>query len=84
MNYEVHIWRTAEKELDKLPAAVQTRITSKILSLESDPRPRLAKKLSGRDEYRLRIGDYRMLYTVDDTLGSVTVVAIGHRREVYR
>ncbi len=84
MNYEVHIRRTAEKELDKLPAAVQTRITSKILSLESDPRPRLAKKLSGRDEYRLRIGDYRMLYTVDDTLGSVTVVAIGHRREVYR
>ena len=60
------------------------RIIRRILSLEDNPRPRGTKKLSGREEYRLRVGDYRVLYTVDDEDGAVLVIAVGHRGEVYR
>ncbi len=69
--------------MDKLPALLHTRITSKIISLEDNPRPRGAKKLSGREEYRLRVGEYRVLYTIDDKGRIVTVFAVGHRREIY-
>ena len=84
MRYEVRIIRTAEKEMDKLPKAIHPHISRRILSLEDNPRPRGAKKLSGREEYRLRVGDYRVLYTIDDKGCVVTVFAVGHRREVYR
>lgn len=84
MKYEVHVVHAAEKDMDKLPMPVHDRISLRILSLEENPRPRGVKKLSGRDEYRLRVGDYRLLYTIDDNQCSVTVFAVGHRREVYR
>ena len=84
MKYKVQIVHAAEKEMDKLPTAIHTRISRRILSLEDNPRPRGVKKLSGREEYRLRIGDYRVLYTVDDKDSIVTIFAVGHRREVYR
>ncbi len=84
MKYEVRIVRTAEKEMDKLPRAIHARISRRILSLEDNPRPRGAKKLGRREEYRLRVGDYRVLYTVDDKDSIVTIFAVGHRREVYR
>jgi len=84
VKYEVRIVPAAERELDKLPAPVHMRISRRILSLEDNPRPRGAKKLSGREEYRLRVGDYRVLYTIDDKGCMVTVFAVGHRREVYR
>ncbi|MEK7282051.1 MAG: type II toxin-antitoxin system RelE/ParE family toxin [Chloroflexota bacterium] len=70
--------------MDKLPPPVHTRISRKILSLENNPRPRGTKKLSGREEYRLRVGDYRVLYTIDDRNTVVIIFAVGHRREVYR
>jgi len=70
--------------MDKLPALIHTRISRGILVLEDNPRPRGTKKLSGREEYRLRVGDYRVLYTIDDKGCVVTVFAVGHRREVYR
>ena len=84
MKYEVRILRPAEKEMDELPGAVHARISGRILLLEDNPRPRGAKKLSGREEYRLRVGDYRVLYTIDDKRHVVTVFAVGHRREVYQ
>lgn len=84
MKYEVRIIRAAEKEMDKFPTAVNARLSQRILSLEDNPRPRGARKLSGREEYRLRVGDYRVLYTIDDKVCLVTVFAVGHRREVYR
>lgn len=84
MKYEVRIIHAAEKEMDRLPRAVHARISRKILSLEDNPRPKGAKKLSGREEYRLRVGDYRVLYTIDDKKCVVTIFAIGHRGEVYR
>jgi len=70
--------------MDKLPTPIHTRISRKILSLENNPRPRGAKKLSGREEYRLRLGEYRILYSINDRDGIITVFAVGHCREVYR
>ena len=84
MKYEVRIVPAAEREMNKLPTPVHTRVSRRILSLEDNPRPRGAKKLSGREEYRLRVGHYRVLYTIDDKKCMVTVFAVGHRREVYR
>lgn len=84
MKYEVRILHAAEKEMDNLLAVTHNRISRRILSLENEPRPRGAKKLGGREEYRLRVGDYRVLYTVDDKDSLVTIFAVGHRREVYR
>jgi len=83
LSYQVHILRSAEKEMERLPATVQARLSQRILSLEENPRPRGVKKLSGREEYRLRVSNYRILYVVDDANRTVTIVAIGHRREVY-
>ena len=83
MSYEVRILRSAEKEMDRLPATIRARLSQRILSLEENPRPRGIKKLSGREEYRLRAGSYRILYVIDDGNHTVTILAIGHRREVY-
>ena len=83
MSYQVRILRSAEKEMDRLPVTVHARLSNRILSLEENPRSRGVKKLSGREEYRLRVGDYRILYVIDHGNYTVTIVAIGHRREVY-
>ncbi len=84
MKYEVRIVLAAEKEMNKLATQVHTRVSRRILSLEDNPRPRGARKLSGREEYRLRVGDYRVIYIIDDQALTVTVFVVGHRREVYR
>ena len=84
MNYTVHLKRSAEKELDDLPDPVRNRIVERLLALEQNPRPRGVKKLKGRaGEYRLRVGDYRILYVVDDAAQVVEIMAIRHRREAY-
>lgn len=84
MAYTVILKRSAEKELDRLPAQVHGRITRKLLELEDNPRPRGVQKLQGQDRHRIRIGDYRVLYIIDDRAQTVEIVAVGHRREVYR
>jgi len=84
VSYEVCIVRSAEKELDRLSDAVYARLIRKIIALEDNPRPYGVRKLSGREEYRLRAGDYRILYIIDDEKRVVTVFAVGHRREAYR
>jgi mRNA interferase RelE/StbE len=83
LSYLVQIVRSAEKEMNRLPSVVHSRISQKILMLEENTRPRGVKKLSGRNEYRLRVGDYRIIYVIDDKNQTVTVIAAGHRREVY-
>jgi len=83
LSYEVRIISSAEKEMNRLPKTVHARLSKKILSLEDNPRPRGVRKLGGREEYRLRVGDYRILYTIDDRNHIVTILAVGHRREVY-
>jgi len=83
-DYIVRIRRSAEKEMDCLPARTFDRISAAILELETNPRPPGCKKLRGVEEYRLRIGPYRVLYTIDDSEKKVCIVSVGHRREVYR
>ncbi len=83
MSYEVRIVPSAEKEMNRLPSTVHARLSKRILSLEDNPRPRSVRKLSGREEYRLRVGDYRILYIIDDRNHTVTIRAVAHRRKVY-
>jgi mRNA interferase RelE/StbE len=75
---------SAEKEIDGLPSQVSARILRAILSLESEPRRRGCKKLQGYNAYRWRVGDYRILYIINDASKTVEIVAVAHRREAYR
>ena len=84
MTYQVLIRSSAEKEMDALPRAAHARIAAKISSLAGNPRLSGCKKLTGADGYRIRVGDYRVIYTVEDKIVLVTVVGVGHRRDVYR
>lgn len=84
MSYEVHLVPSVEKEMGRFTDLIHDRISSRILTLENNPRPRGFKKLSGREEYRIRAGDYRILYVVNDQDHIVTILAVGHRRDVYR
>ena len=84
MTYTVEIKRSAEKDMDRLPENIHKRISEKILALETNPRPPGIRKLQGGEGYRLRIGDYRVLYTVDDQTRHVFVYSVAHRREAYR
>jgi len=84
VSYRVELVRSAERELHALPATAHRRVAAALLRLESAPRPRGSRKLTHGPGWRLRVGDYRVLYTVDDGARVVTVYAIGHRRDVYR
>jgi len=70
--------------LRKLDREIRPRIEGAIALLAEDPRPPASRPLGGRDGYRVRVGDYRIIYTVQDDVLLVVVVTLGHRREVYR
>ena len=82
--YSVLIKPTVEKQLDDIPKKILRQILSRINSLENNPRPQGSEKLSGQERYRVRQGDYRIVYGINDRLRTVEVVRVGHRREVYR
>ena len=83
-DYRVALKSSAEKEFFRLPDLISDRILPKIKALAQDPRPHGSIKLSaGRDEWRIRIGDYRVIYTIDDEVKKVEVTRIAHRRDVY-
>ena len=84
MPYQVCINRSAEKELDALQSNISARIINRLLQLEENPRPYGVKKLQGQEAYRLRVGNYRILYTINDAEQLLIIYAIGHRGEVYR
>ncbi len=84
MPYEVLLKLSAERELSRLPRPTHDRILERIIGLGTAPRPPGAVKLQGHDAYLSRIGDHRVLYIVDDVRRRVEIVAVGHRREVYR
>jgi mRNA interferase RelE/StbE len=83
-SYRLLIKPTAVKELEALPAKDRRRMVPRIEGLASEPRPHGCEKLSGLEQYRVRQGDYRVVYGVDDDARVVIVVKIGHRRDVYR
>ena len=85
MSYKVEISKRALKQLNKLSSELQERIQAKIDDLASEPRPNGVKKLNNRENgYRIRIGDYRILYDIYDDILLITVVEIGHRSKVYK
>ena len=84
MSWQVDIARDARKELAGLHPQMQTRISKAILALENNPFPTSCKKLKNRDGYRIRVGDYRVLYFADAKTKQIVVGVIRHRREVYR
>jgi mRNA interferase RelE/StbE len=78
------ILRGAQKELAQLPPAEYERVKAAIYRLGEDARPRGCRKLSGREGWRIRVGVYRVVYEIDDKLQVVTVLHVGHQRDVYR
>ncbi|MBI2369490.1 MAG: type II toxin-antitoxin system RelE/ParE family toxin [Deltaproteobacteria bacterium] len=84
MSYRVFIKPSARKELEALPDPLLQRIDRVITALGAEPRPRGCVRLRGMNLYRIRVGDYRVLYSVDDRSRLVEVTAVGHRRDVYR
>lgn len=84
MTYGIEIDARAAKELVSFGKDTVRRIHETLRALMEQPRPPGARKLSGREGYRVRVGDYRILYEIDDPTHLVRVYTIGHRREVYR
>lgn len=83
-SYKLLIKPSAVKELEALPAKDRRRLVARLQRLSSDPRPLGSEKLSGHDLYRIRQGNYRVLYSVEDLALIVLVIKVGHRRDVYR
>ncbi|NMG10760.1 type II toxin-antitoxin system RelE/ParE family toxin [Brasilonema sp. UFV-L1] len=85
MTYQIKIKSKVAKQLKKLPNDIRDRINEKILELAENPRPSGVVKLEGgNDTYRIRVGSYRVLYDVFDDVLLISVIRVGHRREVYR
>jgi len=85
MAYAIEFAPSAKRELKKLPREAQLKLNQRIESLSIEPRPRGSKKLKGATElWRIRVGDYRVVYEVRDKILVVLVVRVAHRREVYR
>ena len=84
LRYKIVLSRRSKKQLDKLPDNIAAPILESISLLETIPRPIGCKKLKGRDGYRIRVGDYRVIYQIIDDELIIDVVTVGHRREIYQ
>jgi mRNA interferase RelE/StbE len=84
MKFQVILPKSVQKELDRLPDDVARRILARLAGLETNPRPAEVKKLKGRDAWRVRVSDYRVIYEIHDRVLQVIVITVGHRREIYR
>lgn len=84
MKYTILIERYAQKQILKLDKKIIPVIKNAISNLASNPRPHGYKKLKGEDAYRIRISDYRIIYEINDDVILVTVVSVGHRKDIYR
>jgi mRNA interferase RelE/StbE len=83
-SYKLLIKPSAAKELEAISTKDRRKVISKIEALAGEPRPHGCEKLSGQEHYRVRQGDYRVVYGIDDAAQTVLIVKIGHRRDVYR
>ena len=82
--YSVVLTASARREIEDLERRDRERVVAAVGSLRDDPRPRGCEKLSALDRFRIRVGSYRVVYTIDDAVVTVFVVKVGHRRDVYR
>jgi mRNA interferase RelE/StbE len=83
MSYEVLMLRRASKQLANLPSREYQRVKASILQLGEDPRPYGCLRLTGRSGWRIRIGNYRVIYEIDDPKTTVTILDVGDRRDIY-
>jgi mRNA interferase RelE/StbE len=81
--YVVSLSKKAARQLDKLPDKIASPIIEAINDLSADPRPHGYKKLKGRDGYRIRIGNYRVIYEIFDHVLLIEVIDLGHRKDIY-
>jgi mRNA interferase RelE/StbE len=84
MTYQLEYLPAATKSIEKLPPRMQGRLLTRLAALADNPRPPGSVKLAGQDAYRIRVGDYRIIYKIQDHVLLVVVIDVGHRREVYR
>ena len=84
MKYSLEITSSAQRQFKKLPGIIQDQIITKVLALEMDPRPVGVKKLQTFDYYRIRVGDYRVIYSINDQSRFVKILDLGHRKDIYR
>ncbi len=82
--YEVLIKRSAADELSTIPKKDLRRIVERIRSLSDEPRPHGCEKLSAQERYRIRQGDYRIVYSIDDVGKTIEIFKVGHRSEIYK
>jgi mRNA interferase RelE/StbE len=83
--YEVYLERSAENDIKRLPASIFHRIIPQIKTLAENPRPSGCRKIAGsKNDWRIRISDYRIIYEIDEKAKAVRVMRVRHRREVYR
>ena len=80
-NYKIEIKKSAVKEISKLPKNVLKRVVTKIKSLGDEPRPTGCKKLTADEKYRIRVGEYRILYSIEDEKLVIYVVKVSHRKK---
>ena len=83
-SYEILIEPAARRSLSKLPRDVQARLVARMELLKTDPRPHGSTKLTGHEAYRVRVGDYRIIYAILDARLLILIVDVGNRRDVYR
>ena len=84
MRHRVILSKSVQKELDRLSDEIASRVLARLAGLETNPRPPDVKKLKGRDAWRIRVGDYRVIYEIHDRILQIIVITVGHRREIYR
>ncbi len=84
MSYQIRIKRSAQKALARIPRQYSTAIIDAIRQLSMNPRPPGCKKLVGRDAWRIRISNYRVIYEIEDNNLIVIIMVIGHRSDVYK
>lgn len=83
-SYKVEITASAERELARLPKADRVRVARKVMELATVPRPRGCRQLTGQaDVYRIRVGVYRVIYSIEDRRIVVVVLKLGHRKDIY-
>lgn len=82
-NYTVYLTKRAQKQLDLFSNTIAYPIITAISQLEFDPRPIGYKKLKGREAYRIRVGNYRIIYEIVDFELIVTIITLGHRKDIY-
>lgn len=82
--YQVLVLPSAEKEIEKLPKPARAKVLKALVALGDNPRPSGCKKLVGTDSWRIRVGEYRIVYWIEADVLSVEVVRVAHRKDVYK